>query len=689
MQNQSQSRWFVSALAGLLIFLTLLSGYFLLPERLARHFLERLSQESGIEILPVRVDYSLLSGELILKDSDLYLVPGLQISADEVRMRIPLSTLSSSDALQLSGLYFQSPFINVDLDRLGSSVSTASSPLQKYMTTVVKSFELGKGGLFLSRTGTQPLAASLAYQSIQIQTSNSGELKLSIDGLSEKGDWAFQGQFDLGARELNGELDVRNVPLDTIQGAFPDSSFEHWEQATVSANQSVFWSPRQSVSMEGTLILRQGLMSFAEDQKIRWDELELLGFSLSDGSVSVVKGSLNDADALLSEQALALLPEQLKAFSELELRRLNLFSQPAQWQSDHGKAELSNLNGQLVRISEQALTLKGAAYALQTLPVVVDAELHSDGQGKARINLREVDLGTVSKQKRVVAGYDLAGSKMGTVMQLSWGAGERHAKGRLTFTRFTARPDNGSATDWNLPLIRAVMTDNKGRIVVPVAAHKLPEKNLSSALINLLQNSVKVSLKRVTDKPLLYLGQLSGSQTPLVEKIDYQPGKALLCNESEQTVRQWTSVLNRRPALALSFQGFASRTADRAGLARAELDVDLLELYSTLLKEKPENVAGIPLETREQLIEQMYLRIHNRRLPEVGELSQQQRVVRAENWLVSHWPVKPESFQKLAEGREQTIRNCLLEAGVDSKRLHIEPAQVVDGQARMRFEFIY
>ena len=689
MQNQSQSRWFVSALAGLLIFLTLLSGYFLLPERLARHFLERLSQESGVEILPVRVDYSLLSGELILKDSDLYLVPWLYISADEVRMRIPLSTLSSSDALQLSSLYFQSPFINVDLDRLGSSVSTASSPLQKYLTTVVKSFELGKGGLFLSRSGAQPLAASLAYQSMQIQTSNSGELKLTVDGLSDKGDWAFQGLFDLSARELNGELDVRNVPLDTIQRAFPDSSFEHWEQATVSANQSVFWSPRQSVSMEGTLILRQGLMSFAEDQKIRWDELELLGFSLSDGSVSVVKGSLNDADALLSEQALAFLPEQLKVFSELELRRLNIFAQPAQWQSGQGKAELGNLNGQLVRVSEQALTLKGAAYVLQTLPVVVDAELHSDGRGKARINLREVDLGTVSKQKRVVAGYDLAGSKIGTVMQLSWGAGERYAKGRMTFTRFTARPDNGSATDWNLPLIRAVMTDNKGRIVVPVAPHKLPEEPLSSALVSLLQDSVKVSLKRVTDKPLLYLSQLSGSQTPLVEKIDYQPGQVLLCNESEQTVRQWTSVLNRRPALALSFQGFASRTADSAGLARAELDVDLLELYSTLLKVKPENVAGIPSETREQLIEQMYLRIHNRRLPEVEEGTQKQRVARAESWLVSHWPVKPESLQKLAEGRAETIRNCLLEAGVDSKRLHIEPAQVVDGQAWMRFELIY
>ena len=689
MQNQSQSRWFVSALAGLLIFLTLLSGYFLLPERLARHFLERLSQESGVEILPVRVDYCLLSGELILKDSDLYLVSGLQVSADEVRMRIPLSALSSSDALQLSSLYFQNPFINVDLDHLGSSVSTESSPLQKYLITVVKSFELGKGGLFLSRTGAQPLAASLAYQSMQIQTGNSGELKLTVDGLSDEGDWAFQGQFDLGTSELSGELDVRSVPLDTIQGAFPDSSFDHWEQATVSANQSIFWSPRQSVSMEGTLVLRQGLVNFAEDQKIRWDELELLGFSLSDDSVSVVKGSLNDADVLLSEQALALLPEQLKAFSELELRRLSIFSQPAQWQSGQGKAELGNLNGQLVRASEQALTLKGTAYALQALPVVVDAELRSDGQGKARINLREVDLGTVSKQKRVVAGYDLADSKIDAVMQLSWGAGERHAKGRLTFTRFTARPDNGSATGWNLPLIRAVMTDNKGRIVVPVAAHRLPEEPLSSALVNLLQDSVKVSLKRVTDKPLLYLSQLSGSQTLLVEEIDYQSGQAQLCNESEQTVRQWTSVLNRRPALALSFQGLASSVADRAGLARAELDADLLELYSTLLKKKPENVAGIPLETREQLIEQMYLRIHNRRLPEIDDGAQQERVARAESWLVSHWPVKPESLQKLAEGRAETIKNCLLEAGVDSRRLHIEPAQVVDGQARMRFKLIY
>ncbi|WP_354008704.1 hypothetical protein [Endozoicomonas lisbonensis] len=660
-----------------------------MPERLARHFLERLSQESGVEILPVRADYSLLSRELILKDSDLYLLPGLKISADEVRVRIPLSKLTSSDPLQLSSLYFQSPFVNVDLDLLGSSGAAESSSLQEYLATVVKYFELGKGGLFLSRSGAQPLAASLAYQSMRIQTGDRGELRLTVDGLPEKGDWAFQGQFDLNTGELNGEFDVWSVPLATIQAAFPNSQFDHWEQVTVSGNQSFFWSPRQSVSMEGSLVLQQGVVSFSEDQKFRWDELELLGFSLSDGHVSVVKGSLNGADVLLSEQALALLPEQLKVFSELELRRLNLFTHPDQWQSSQGKPELGNLNGQLGHNGESGLTLKGTAYALQTLPVAVDAELHADGHGKARFNLREVDLGSVSKQKRVVAGYDLADSTMNAVMQLFWGAGERHAKGRLTFTRFKARPDNDSAIDWNLSLIQAAMTDKKGRIIVPVAERKLSDEPLPSALVNLLQDSVKVSLKRVTDEPFQYLGRVSGSQEPLVEAIDYVPGRALLCSESEQTVHQWTNVLNRRPALDLSFQGLASIKADKPGLARAELDADLLELYSTLLKKESESVAGIPLQTREQLIEQMYLRIHNRRLPEIGEETQQQRVVRAESWLVDHWPVKPESLQNLAEERAETIKNCLLEAGVDSSRLHIEPAQVVDEQARMHFKLLY
>ena len=514
-------------------------------------------------------------------------------------------------------------------------------------------------------------------------------MRLTVDGLPEKGDWTFQGQFDLNSGELNGEFDVRGVPLATIQTAFPDNPFDHWEQVTVSANQSFFWLPQQSVSMEGNLMLQQGVVSFAEDQKFRWDNLELLGFSLSDGHVSVVKGSLNGADVLLSEQALTLLPEQLKMFSELELRRLNLFTHPDQWQSSQGKPELGNLNGQLVSNGESGLTIKGTAYALQALPVAVDAEIQADGHGKARINLRDADLGSVSKQKRVVAGYDLADSTMNAVMQLSWGAGERHAKGRLTFTRFAARPDNDSATDWNLSLIRAAMTDNKGRIIVPVEERKLSEEPLPSALVNLLQDSVKVSLKRVTDEPFQYLSQLSGSQEPLVEAIDYIPGQALLCSESEQTVHQWTNVLNRRPALELSFQGLASRKTDKAGLARAELDADLLELYSTLLKKESENVAGIPLQTREQLIEQMYLRIHNRRLPEIGEETQQQRVARAESWLVNHWPVKPESLQNLAEGRAETIKNCLLKAGVDSSRLHIEPAQVVDEQARMHFKLLY
>ena len=696
MQKQSQSRWFVGVIAGLLIFLTLLSIYFLLPGRLAHHFLERLSRESGVEVLPVRVDYSLFSGELLLTDADLYLAPGLQLSSDEVRVHIPLTQLGSLGALTLSSLYFENPFINVDLELLGSTGRAEPSPLREYLITAVESFRLGKGGLYLSRRGAQPVATSLAYQSMRVLTDSDGDLRLNIDGLLEKGDWAFKGLFNLDSGELSGELDIRSVPLETIREIFPDNRFEHWEQVTVTASQSFFWSPGEGSRMEGSVVLTDGLMSFSDELKLRWNELELLGFSLSGEQTSVVKGSLNDADVLLSQQSMALLPEQVSLFSELELRRLNLFTQPAQWSDSSGKAELSNLNGQLGYNSESALTLKGTALALKTLPITVDAVIHAQEQGNARISVKNIDLARMSKPGRTIAGYDLEGSKVSASLQLSWdaGGGGNQAKGRLTFKPLKVSPDSDSSSDWNLSLIRSAMTDNKGRIAVSFSERKLGDGPLVQALMQRLKESVSNSFKRVTDEPYQYLTRLSGSDEPLLESIDYVSGRPLLCNESQQTVFQWTNVLNRRPALDLSFQGLASKQDDRAGLARAELNADLLELYSVFSKNKPDHlkpdsVARIPLQTRQQLVEQMYLRIHNRRLPEIGDESRQKRVAKAENWLVKNWPVKPENLQALAEERAETIKNCLTDAGVDSNRLHIEPAKVVDGQAQMQLKLLY
>ena len=688
MQTQSQSRWFVSATAGLLIILTLLSGYFLLPERLARHMLERLSQESGVEILPVRVDYSLFSGELVLKDSDLYLIPGLQISADEVRLRIPLSQLRSS-TLHIDSLRFQSPYINVDLERLGNADDVEPSLLQQYLTSSVDSFELGKGGLYISRTGYQPVATSLAYQSMQIMTDNSGELMITIDGLSEAGDWAFQGVLDLATSEVNGELDVRNMPLAEALRAFPGTHLERWQQATITASQGLNWSPTQGLQLEGTLELSDGVMSFSDKHKLRWKELELFGFSFVDNTVSVVRGMLSHADVLLTEKALTSLPEQLAVLSELELKQVNVFTQLSEWQKQEGDADLSGFNGQLVKNDEMALTLKGTAYGQSLLPVAIESSFDAQGRGQARINLRKLVLDKTSSQYRTVAGYDLSGSQLNAAMQLTWDQNDRKAKGRLTFTEFKARPENDSAIDWNLSLIQAAMTDNKGRIIISVPEQSLSDNDLSSALVDIMKESVHQGFKQTTESPYQYLTKLSGSEQPLIDELDYVPGRALLCGESENTVNQWVNILNRRPALDLSFQGQSSRETDWVSLAQVELEADLLELYSAISNKKPDDISKIPVETRLQLIEQMYLRIHNRKLPDIGEESQKQRAAKAESWLLKNWPVKSENLMELANQRAETLRGCMTAGGVANNRLNIEPARVVEGQVRMRFKLLY
>lgn len=692
MQIQPKYRWFVPVVVtSLIVFLILLSGYLILPDKIAHRLVERLSDESGVEIIPVQARYSFLSGELVLEYSDLNLTQGVQVTADELRLHIKLSQLWS-DQLTLNDLYLKNPYFNIDLDRIANGTAVGMTPLQKYLTENVNTFELGAGGLYFHSAGpstSPPLAVKLVYRSMQIRADNNSELTFSIEGLLSSGAWSLQGALELESKTMTGALDLRNIPLESLMDMLPDNKMNEWEQATVSASQRVSWSPENGFSLEGSAGIHDGVWTTDDRYMARWQELDFYGLTVNSKGFSVVRALLNNADVLLDEQALSLLPSQLVAFEEIELKNVNVFTDPEAWKEGQPKGDLVDLNGQLTKWDVASRTLKATAYAYGLVPLALEARFDAEGQGQARLNIRGLDVGKQSKRTRKVAGYDLSGSQLNASLQLLWQKEARKAKGQVTFTHFVVNRDDDSALDWNVPLIKAAMMDNKGRIIVPILEQSLSGRSLFIELVTLFHESIQERFEYVSESPYDYLSNLSGGDELLVNTVEYVPGQSIFCQDSEDALNQWISVLNRRPALDLSFQGQASREIDRAYLAQVELDRDLLELYTVIKKKKQDDVTKIPTETRLKLVEQMYLRLHKRKLPDIGNETQKQRVTNAENWLLANWPVKSENLQALAEQRSENIKACMVDAGLSANRLHLEPAQTVDGQTQMQFRLLY
>ena len=685
MQIRQLSRRLVAVTVFLLVSIIVLSGIFLLPDRLAQHLLGRLSLETEIQISPVRVEYSLFSGELIVKDTDLYFDNGIQASADELRLRISPSQLWD-ERLAIDTLYLQNPYLNVDLDQI-ADVSTDIPPLQQPLMNFLRHLEFSKGGVYFHSDANSELqiAVELAFSEMLISRDSQSVLTISITGMPVQGEWQLLGEIAPGRNTLAGELDLKELPVKNLLDSLNIQSEEHWEQGLVSADQDITWSPQKGIELEGSVSIRNGLLGLSDHSRLRWENLDLTGVVFNQTGYSVARAEFTKADLLLDEQTFLTTPQQYPTVSSAEFSQSRLFRDFEHWSAKSPDATLTDLNGQFSWI-EQALSLQATANR-SGIPLSLESNINDDG-AHLRMNVRGLDMAILPEAERLIAGYDLAGTRLYAAMQLSWQKGQVKSTGQLTLAEVKARQHGTPEID--LALIKSVMTDNKGSMSFVIPEQVLDNSTtINDAIVTQLRNAILETWTQVSQKPYEYLARLSGKEGTLEQPIEFATGRSELCPESMHTINHWINILNRRPGLALAFQGQASRAVDQAGLARHELEQDLMELYAAIHRKKPDKVTDIPVEIRLQLVEQMYLRINNRKLPDISEQDQQRRVRKAEQWLLSHWPVKQEVLLELARARAESLRESLEEGGLAAQRLQLEPVRIVNEPAKMQLELVY
>ena len=72
----------------------------------------------------------------------------------------------------------------------------------------------------------------------------------------------------------------------------------------------------------------------------------------------------------------------------------------------------------------------------------------------------------------------------------------------------------------------------------------------------------------------------------------------------------------------------------------------------------------------------MHLATQQKKIPEVGELTPEQRVKRAEQWLLANWPVANDQLEMLQQARYQLLLRTLSEIGLDAQRIELTRATI-------------
>ena len=677
--QQSVIRFVLFVVIVLVILLSLISVVLMVPGRYTDQLLQQIEDQTGVEVLPVAKEYSFLSGQFLLTNPELRISPGITLKSEAIGLNVAWTSLWK-DKIELDRIDFNKPKIFIDLAIIGQKPPMPN--LYHFLRETGQFvFEDGSMKVMDTEQADSSEVVTIDFSKMELKTHRPDQIDVEVVRESKDSNWSLGGIIDLNELVLSGQLSVDELPLADVlnQGLIQcaDCSLE----GRLSSDLSVDWSNDQGMELTGTAKVLDGqYQDLNSGLDLRWKELFAEGFQFKNREGFVE--DLSFRDGLLSvngsplEQVAKAVGGSLSANGALPVTVKNVeFNGAVQSTQMQHRALLSNSRIELEVLSPEQYTYQLNGQWLERVPVFMEGSVDQKKAiaSTSNISVRDVDLSLLPVKERSVAGYDLAGSRVNLNLVSSAGSSSR---GKLTFTKLEAKP---LKPELDIKDVKALMTSVQSIISVDVSARG-GQSPIAAAGI-----ATQSTWNRVLDQPLQYLSQQAGITPALSNNLTMPAGKATLTERDKTQLKGWSKVLKIRPELNISVKAIASKEKDWPTLSSAELEADLLELYSAISRSKPGEVKEIPVDVRGQLIEQMYLRAHNRKLPEVGDTSHSKRVKEAEQWLLENWPANQEKMTKLATERFNAVNEFLLSEGVAKKRIISVPASTVD-QAKSAIE---
>ena len=644
----------------------ILSGYNQLTERL----FASIQQQTGFDLETDRIHYDSINHKLTLTAVSLA-APGLNIKADTLQVAIAeirwIDMWRTTLPVSIRNFKFQNALVQVDPSNLQPDVHLLYSD--------ISTIQIESGVLLISGSGWSLPFSFLTLNTDALDSNDDSSVQVQAAGVQDFF-WNFEGALSGGEYSLTGVLTFENQPLSSVMSASQyasqhtsqySSQYSSQYKGELNATLSVQWTVAQGLSLQGKVSGSEG--QYTGDN---------FSFSWKHWGIDNYRKSGNSSE---------------KTAIELQVSGL----------------DLSLSKGKVQQLPSEVM------HRLQELPVVIlevqagEASIHFAGKRRSSLKLENIEFQSYSQAyNKIDYGFEAhlpSGGRMNLTGSLAQSEKKTDSVYRLNLERFSPDDFNMGRAIAHLPafgktynfsynssgqkgvldfskkmtvmtgsLLERLLIDSKGRgeiIFVPKATVGLFE------LWAVATKDFVKQLEIIGKNPYQYLSILVGQ--PVDSYIEYIPGKAILSQSGSENIKGISRLITLRPWLKWQIEVSVSNDEDWPQIARFELENTLDLLYHT---SHPDAPIPMPLDIREQLLEQMYLGTQQQKLPDVGLQSREERIKQAEQFLVDSWPKNPKLMNKLLTERIGLLKSRLDEAGFDRSKITIKESSKDSTQPR-------
>lgn len=575
--------------------------------QLTERIFASVQQQTGFKLDAKRIQYDLVNEKLRLNSVSIS-APGLDVSARSLELGI-----ASPRWRDIGRQVFP---VTIEYASFAGSSLHANSPQSLLPLT-------GLGNTFFHKSvmhpgsGSRPLSLSFLSLTPQPDTSIIDVESSGDDGLS----WSFAGTLDVENNHVSGAL---NFEQQDIARFLSDSGYSGHFDASLDFS----WSGSKPLLLTGNMQGSAGSYQ-SEDFLLRWEgwqfsNIQLIDWQLAGNNQAL---QLDKAELQLSEARITRffnwLKEQPFYSSRFDVTQLNVKPYP-----DSGGLVFSNANLMLNADNEPyQFTAKPSSGGRLSI--------NADSSGAYQLKLENVTpqrLGILS----AVQQSDFADKRYHFFYNSHTGMA------RLLFRQKKALKDYS--------FTERLLFDANGRAELSFVAKGIELLDLRSVI----GSQINKQLEAIRITPFTYLSQLTDK--PLMAYLEHTPGKPDLTLSGEENLKTLKKLSALRPGIKWQLETRISDSEDWPQIARNQLEQTLIDLYQE---------DGIPPEhEREKLIEQLYLVTQKQKMPDVGLVSKNERVLQAEQWLIDSWPKNPELIDQLLAGRKKQLAASLENNGL-------------------------
>ncbi len=549
--------------------------------------------------------------------------------------------------------------------------------------------ELSIKGGNLSTTG---IDNAFSFEQLTLNVAGDNKLDVHVSGDA----WDYSGTYETRQGLLVGELNLNALPLADLISIIPvvdvspsentlltNGSLFEAISGEMNAQLSLIWDKQRGLVLKGSADGQNGAL-LLEGSSIVWQHWQLddFQFNARDSAQSSAVLSLSGADlkfagahgknaALSINELNNVLPFSLTSLS-LKDSRLEIETGSLPWLFER-------IDGRVVAGSDGSKSrwqYRATAYLKDVGDLQLKgrlSETNNPSGNRFTLNLKDARLAGPLKRYSVLAGYNMEGSRF----NLNYDSQSHRGQFAITGWQYkklkSSRPSSASGD-----LLIALLTDKTGKATIGFKTKPAKQTEPVTALLPALPGQVYQAIDQrfvaIAKEPFAYLSYVTGdSLKPLLR---HEAGKTVLTQAAYTNLKNLQKALVQRPELKVLVDVGVSESKDWPELSRYELEEALQELYSATSSVENSSAseipAPVPTRARAQLLEQMYLATQQQKIPEVGEQSPEQRVQKAEKWLLENWPRTPEQIGILQQARYDYLKDEVGKIGMDSKRIALK-----------------